>query len=254
MKKIIILVIAFVIIIFGYIFFKKKLEINENSLSFNNCVIKENKGSIIFVNIAQTFAQKHVLQNNKPYDWVPVGYYPVYDSSDSINYYGFVFRKTDYTKLTTLDELEKNASNYSLSNDDRYQFNNIASVWTGASEGQKILMRHYRGIPEIIAEKEKIKQFVKDKYGDKTIGNIIADSEAGKMYLDIVSKSDGKSTGDVIGLDYSIVSKNELIKSQEKIEERRYTNLSNDSCNSTKQAILEREADLKRQWNEVINY
>ncbi len=251
MKKIIIFVSVLIILVASYLFFKQNKSIGGN-FGLSGCVIEENRGETVPVDIAQAVAQRNVINNNKPYNWVPVGYYPVYNSSDSINYYAFVFRKSDYSKFTTLDSLEQNASNYS-DGDNKYQFNDIASVWTGASNGQKLLMRHYRGIPEIVAEKMKIKNFINDKYQDKTIGNIIADSEAGKMYFDIVNKSGGKSTGNIIGLDYSIVSKKELINNQEKIEEKRYAGLSGDRCDKMKRAILERDTDFMRQWSEAGN-
>lgn len=258
MKKIIIgiLSILILILIAGYFYYAKNKSIDANFF-LGGCEIEENNGEVVAVNIAQTFAQKHVMANNKPYNWVPVGYYSVYNSSASINYYAFVFRKSDYTKFTTLSGLEQNASNYSdksSDDDNKYQFNDIASVWTGASNGQKLLMRHYRGIPEIVAEKIKVRNFIENKYQDKTIGNIIADSEAGKMYFDIVSKSGGKSTDDIIGLDYLIVSKKELVNNQERIEERRYSSLkAGDRCEKMKQAILEREADFRKQWSEIGN-
>lgn len=253
MKKIIIAIIVALILILiaGYFFFRQS-QSGEGNFSFGGCEIKENIGEVVSVNIAQVFAQKQVTANNKPYNWVPVGYYPIHNSSDSINYYAFVFRKSDYTKFTTLSSLEQNSNNVS-DNDNKYQFNEIASVWTGASNGQKLLMHHYRGIPEIVAEKVKIRNFIENKYQDKTIGNIIADSEAGKMYFDIVYKSSGKSTGDIIGLEYLIISKKDLVNNQEKIEERRYAGLSGDRCEQMKQAVLEREADFRKQWSEVGN-
>ncbi len=257
MKKIIItiLIILVLVLIAGYLYYSKNKSIDTNFF-LGGCKIEENKGEAIAVNTAQIFAQKHVIANNKPYNWVPVGYYPIYNSSDSINYYAFVFRKSDYSKFTTLNSLEQNASSYSdksSDDDNKYLFNDIASVWTGATNVQNLLMRHYRGISGIVAEKIKIRNFIENKYQDKTIGNIIADSEGGPMYFDIVSKSSGKSTGDVIRLDYSIFSKKELVNNLKKIEKRRYAGLSSDRCNKMKQAILERETDFKKQWSKVSN-
>ena len=251
MKKILISTIFILILITGYFYYTNNKSIGVDFL-IGGCEIVENAGEAVAVNTAQTFAQKHVIANNKPYSWVPIGYYPVYNSSDSINYYAFVFRKSDFTKFTTLNSLEQNADN-SSEDDDKYQFNDIASVWTGASDGQKLLMRHYRGIPEIVAEKTKIKEFIESKYPDKTIGNIVADSEAGKMYFDIVTKSNGKSTGDIIGLDYSEVSKRELISNRDGANEKRYSHLSGDECAKMKQAVLQRESDFKEQWSKVGN-
>lgn len=255
MKKIIIVIIVLILVLLvGFFYYSKNKSIDANFF-LDGCKIEENKGEVVAINIAQTYAQKQVIANNRPYNWVPVGYYPVYNSSDSINYYVFVFRKSDFTKLTTLSGLEQNASNYSdksSDDDSKYQFNDVASVWTGASNGQKLLMRHYRGIPEIVAEKIKIRNFIENKYQDKTIGNIVADSEAGKMYFDIVSKS-GKSTGNIIGLDYLIISKKELVNNQKKIDEKRYSGLNGDRCKKMKQAVLEREADFRRQWSEIGN-
>lgn len=253
MKKTIIgiLIILILALIGGYIYYSKNKSIGVN-FSVGSCKIQENNGEAVAVNTAQAFAQKHVTANNKPYNWVPVGNYPIYNSSDSINYYAFVFRKSDYSKFTILAGLEQNANNSSDS-DTKYQFNNIATVWTGASNGQKLLMRHYRGIPEIVAEKMKIRKFIEDKYKDRTIGNIIADSEAGNMYFDIVSRSGGKSTGDVIGIDYLIISKRDLANNQNKIEARRYSNLDSGRCEQIRQSVLEREIDFKKQWSEFGN-
>lgn len=255
MKKIIISIIVALLLflIAGYFYNNTKNKSIDVNFLWGGCTIEDNKGEAVAVSVAQNFAQKNVIVNNKPYNWVPVGYYPVYSSSNVINYYAFVFRKSDYIKFTTLDGLEQNASN-SSDDDIKYQFNDVASVWTGASNGQKLLMRHYRGIPEIVAEKIKIRNFIENKYQDKTIGNIIADSESGKMYFDIVSKSSGKSTGDVINLDYSIVPKEVLINYQEKIKERQYSSLKfGDKCEEMKQAISERESDFRKQWSEVAD-
>jgi hypothetical protein len=260
MKRTIIFTLFLLIIVGGYFFLRQNQSI-PSILSLRGCTIKENSREIMPVSIAQVFAQKHVITNNKPFNWVPVGYYPVYNSSDSINYYAFVFRKSDYTELATLSGLEQNASNYSnkpseydkLEYDNKYQFKNIASVWTGASSGQKLLMHHYRGLPEIVAEKIRIRNFVENKNNNKTIGNIIADSEAGRMYFDIVNKANNKSTGEVIGINYSIVSKNKLVNNQKKIRKRRYAHLSDDECKKMKQMILEREVYLRKQWDEVGN-
>jgi len=222
------------------------------------CVIEENRGNIISPDVAQVVALAQVNRVYPEFNWVPVGYYSLYGSSNLLNYYAFVFRKSEYKKFITLDSLEQNASKYSDKtsdeSDNKYQFNDIASVWTGVSDGQNLIMRFYRGIPEITGKKVEIQKFVENKYGDKTIGNIISDSLASGKF-EIVNKSNNKPTGNVISLDYSIVSKDELIKHQEELNTRslkRYASLSKEKCESYKQALIEREKDLKSQWSRYV--
>jgi hypothetical protein len=251
---VIISIIAILAIGGGLLIYKNKNVTQYIGTKLGACIIEENRGNTVSPDIAKAIALNQVINNNKPYNWVPVGYYSIYGSSGLVNYYAFVFRKSEFTKFTTLSSLEQNANNYSdksSDDDNKYQFNDIASVWTGASDGQKLIMRHYRGIPGIIAEKIKIKKFVEDKYGDKTIGNIIADSEAGKMYFEIINKSNNKETGDVISLNYSISSKNELVKSQNELNDRiakGHASYDQKLCDRLKQAMTEREADFKNQW------
>jgi hypothetical protein len=239
-----ILIIISILIIGGIAVYTNKNKIFGNS-ALSTCVIEENRGNTISPNVAQAVALDQVNKNNTPFNWVSVGYYPIYRSSGEINYYAFVFRKTEYTKFTTLDSLEQNASKYSDTTQDggdkKYQFNDIALVLTGAANGDALIIRHNRGIPEIVGKKVEIKNYVENKYPNKTIGNIISDSPMGKMYFEIVNKSNNVITGEVIGLDYVVTSvKNEKSK--------KYMSLDQKECNSYKQALIEREADRKNQW------
>lgn len=219
------------------------------------CVIEDNRGNAVPTDVAQAVALSQVNKNNTPFNWVSVGYYPMYRSSGEVNYYAFVFRKAEFTKLTTLDSLEQNASKYSDTtqegSDNKYQFNDIASVLTGAFDGDSLIIRHYRGIPEIVGKKAELKEYVENKYQSKTIGNIIADSPMGKIYFEIVNKSNNGVTGEIIGLDYVVISKNELVDYQVEVKARksnRYMSLNQKECDGYKQALIEREVDLKNQW------
>ncbi|KKR61510.1 hypothetical protein A2643_02225 [Candidatus Nomurabacteria bacterium RIFCSPHIGHO2_01_FULL_39_220] len=251
---IIISILAILAIGGGLLIYKNKNITQYIGAKLGACTIEENRGDTVSPDIAKAVALNQVINNNKPYNWVSVGYYPIYGSSGLVNYYAFVFRKSEFTKFTTLNSLEQNASNYSdksSDDDNKYQFNDIASVLTGTAEGDALIIRHYIGIPEIIAKKIEIKKFVENKDRDKTIGNIISDSPMGKAYYEIISKSNNKVTDEVIGLDYLIVSKNELANYQTEVKDRankRYLSFDQKECEKYKQAIVEREKDLKNQW------
>jgi len=222
---------------------------------FGICIIEENLGKAISPNIAQAVALKHANENNKPFKWVPVGYYSVFGSDNVVNYYAFIFRKSEFTKYTTLNDLEQNASKYSDTtaneSDNKYRFNDIASVLTGTTEGDALIIRHYRGIPEVVGKKIEIKKYIENKYSDKTIGNIISDTSMGKFYFEIVNKTNSKATGEIVGLNYSVISMTELVNYQDEIKNRtnkQYMSFDKKECDSYKQALSEREVDLKNQW------
>ncbi len=225
---------------------------NESSV----CVIEENRGDSVPTDIALAVALNHVNKNNTPFNWVSVGYYPIYGSSNELNYYAFVFRKAEFSKFTTSDSLEQNASKYSDATQDerdkKYQFSDVASVLTGSAYGDSLIMRHFKGIPEFVGKKIEIKKYVENKYPDKTIGNVISDSPMGKMYFEIVNKSNNRATGEIIGLDFAVTSKSELESYQTEInnrKNRKYMSFDQKECESYKQALLEREKDLKNQWS-----
>ncbi len=255
------LIIVLIIIIGGVTVYFNKDNILGNSAAqyigskLGACIIEENRGDTVSTNVAQAVALNQVNRNNTPFNWVSVGYYPMYGSSGEINYYAFVFRKTEYIEFTTLDSLEQNASKYSDTTQDgsdkKYQFNDVASVLTGAASGDALIIRYYRGIPEIVGKKVEIKKYVENKYSDKTIGNIISDSPMGKMYFEIVNKSNNGVTGEIIGLDYAVTSKSELANYQTDVKNRKnkqYMSFDQKKCNSYKQALIEKEEDLKNQW------
>jgi len=115
-----------------------------------------------------------------------------------------VISSVDFMTLNTLEKLEQNAKLFSNTNSDeidqKYQFNNIATVMTGSMKEDKLIQRHYRGIPEVIGKKLEIKEFIENKYPEKTVGSLISDSSMGIFYYEIIDKNSKKPSGNLISV------------------------------------------------------
>jgi hypothetical protein len=232
-----ILVIILLIFVGVFLFFNKNI-LSPNS---NSCQIETSKVTPVSLELAKSVATLHVHSNNKPYNWSYVGNYVVYNSLGDINYYLLIFRKSEFISLDTLEKLEQNANLFSDSdNDQKYQFENLATVMVAAMKEDGVVKRHYRGIPEPIAEKLKIEK----KYG--TVSNLISDSPMGNFYYSI--------EGDKIVkvLDHSVNSLSELKKLSEDSQKRKeegYARLSKDDCERYQKAITEAEQAHIEEWN-----
>lgn len=149
--------------------------------------------------------------------------------------------------MDTLNELERNALN-SKSDDEKYQFNDVATVIVGAVKEDKQIFRHFRGIPEFLAEKSNIKEYVEENYNGKTTGDLILASQGTTAYYKILLNS--KDSGDLIRVpNKAIVSAKSLIDLKESNERRRLSELSKDECESYKKAIQEAEQAHISEWD-----
>ncbi len=233
---------------------------NKDSFDFNQgtCKIEETRETPVSLQLAKSVGENYLPKYYPESDWVYVGDYPVYNSIGDINYYLFIFRKSEFITLSTLEKLERNAKLFSDSSSDesdqKYQFNNIATVMTGSMKEDKLIQRHYRGIPEAIGKKLEIKGFIEDKYSKKTIGSLISDSPMGTFYYEIIDKNSKKPSGNIISVyDFSIISRSDLIKNQKDIQKRkeqRYSTYDKEECKKYQNAILEAEKAHILEWNE----
>lgn len=259
MKKILISVIAVIILVLitGVMFVLNK---DTSNSSQGTCKITETRETFVPPLLAKAVGENQVMNNYPESGWVYVGSYLVENSFGDSNYYLLIFRKSGFTTLNTLEKLEQNAKLFSDSSseesDKKYQFNDIATVMTGAMKEDKLIQRHYRGIPEVIGKKLEIKDFVENTYSGKTIGNLVSDSPMGGFYYEIVDKNSKEFLGNVISVfDNSIISRSDLVKNQNDIQERkeqRYSTYENDECERYQNAISEAEKAHIDEWNGYV--
>ena len=227
------------------------------TLILPGCQINEVRKTPVSLELAKFVASDQVHRNNPPFVWVYVGSQLVYSSLGDINYYIIVFRKNEFTTFTTLEQLGQNAKLYSDStqegSENKYQFNDIATVMTGTMKEDKLIQRHFRGISEAIGKRLEAKDFVEKNYPGKTIGNLIADSSTGTNYYEIIDKTSKKSSNNLISMnDFSIVSLSDLEKNQEDLQKRkeqRYSTYEEDECDSYKKAVEEARQASISEWN-----
>lgn len=257
MRKILIGVIAVIILA---LIVGAMLIFNEDIFNSNQgewCKITETRETSVPLQLAKAVGEDYVSKYYPEFSWVYVGDYLVENSFGDANYYILIFRKSEFTTLNTLEKLEQNAKLFSDSSSDesdkKYQFNNIATVMTSAMKEDKLIQRHYRGIPEVIGKKLEIKDFVEDKYSGKTIGSLITDFPMGVFYYEIVDKNSKEFSGNVISVyDNSIISRSDLVKNQNNIQERkeqRYSTYESDECERYQGAISEAEKAHIDEWN-----
>ena len=82
------LIIILILVIGGIVVYINKDKILSNSASkyignkLGACIIEENRGNAVSPDIARAVALTQVNKNNTPFNWVSVGYYPIYGSSN----------------------------------------------------------------------------------------------------------------------------------------------------------------------------
>ena len=246
----IVLIILLAVIVIGFVLFSQ----DSFNVSGASCDIKEIRETPVSLELAKTVALDNVNKNNPPFDWVYVGGYLSQNSLGDSIYYVLIFRKIDFTELTTLDVLEQNAQKFSDSeSDDKSQFNNIATVMTGSMKEDKLIQRHFRGLPEAIGKRLEIKQIVEENYPGETIGDLIMNSPSDAGYYEIVSKETSQSSGNLISVyDNSIVSVGELNNNLEMVEKRKresYKEFSDSECELLMQSAEQGRLENIGQWN-----
>jgi len=262
-----ILAILILIILAGGILFFVNLN-NGDIIGTSNCEIKELRETLVSLELAKSVGENYIPKYYPEFEWMCIGSYDIYNSFGDIKYYVLIFRKSEFMNLNTLEKLEQNAKLFSYSAEDynelnneqkqvndeqRYQFNNTATIITGSMKEDKLIQNHFRGISEAIGKRLEIKEFVENKYLGRTIGNLVSDSPMGQVYYEIVEKDSLEKSGDLIKIrDYSIISNSDLIKIQEDIQERKQKKNSGydkEMCEFLKKAIIEaREAHIA-EWN-----
>jgi len=248
LKFIIPILILIILFIAGIFFISNK---GTSIPGLNSCQIEASSETPVSLDLTKKVGINHVHLNNQPYNWTHIGSYPVYDALGNIYSHIHIFRKNDFLSLTTLEKLEQESSLYLDSSQEKSEvfFNNIATVITGAIKEDKLIQRHFRGVPEIVIKKIEVKKNVEENYPGKTIGRMISDSEAEPNYYEIVDKDSKKGSGKLINInDLAIKSVSDLIKRQKEIIERRYASLSEKECQAMQQAVLESEKAHILEW------
>ncbi|MBS3066511.1 hypothetical protein J4205_01685 [Candidatus Pacearchaeota archaeon] len=216
------------------------------NISKNSCELDDVQLTQIPVSLAQSVASEQVHRNNPPFNWTSIGYIQAEDIIGEQYYYVFIFVKEGFN-LNTLDKFEKNALS-AQSDDEKYQFNDVATVIVGAVKEDKQIFRHFRGIPEFFVEKSNIKNYVEGNYNGKTIGNLVLASQGTTAYYEILSNS--KPSGDLIRVpDKEITSTKSLVDLKENNEKRRLSGYSKDECESYKKAIEEARQSHITEWD-----
>lgn len=264
MKKrlviILLLIIILIVTIIGFasiIFFDNNIFDNSSSQDLTGCKIKKTRETPVPLELAKSIALDNLKKTDPDFEWIYVGNYLTYNSFDKPNYYVLIFRERGFTSLDTLNKLEENAKLFSDSTQEesekKYQFNNIATVYTGAMKEDSLIIRHFRGIPESIGKKLEVKDFVENKYPGMTIGNLYYDSPMDVGYYEIINKDSKKASGNLIKVyDYSIVSHSDLIQNQERVQngkEERYSRLNEKECEILRNGIAARESANRVNWD-----
>ncbi|MEK6927061.1 MAG: hypothetical protein AABX11_01375 [Nanoarchaeota archaeon] len=231
------LVLIFLGLVVGGIFYFS------NNL-INSCELEEVQGTPVSISQAQSFALFRVTENNKPYTWIPLGYLQSNDINGEKNYYVFIFVKDGFN-LNTLDKLKSNILT-AQSEEDKYQFNDVATIVVSAIKEEKQLIRHFRGLPEYFVEEDNIESLL-TKNGEER-GNLILDNQGTTAYFEILSNS--KNTGNLIRVsDKKIISSKDLIDFKEASEQRRLSAMSSTECEQYKIALQEASQAHIAEWN-----
>jgi len=137
----------------------------------------------IDIGLARYVARQHVQRNNQPFEWRSVDHMVLHDTEGGVRGYAFVFAKaeTDFRspadlrrhieeKSDRLREAQEKAANAKLgaqadgqtpaavveAEENLYNFNDLATVITGARSDSPLILRHFQGLPEFWVEAETL--------------------------------------------------------------------------------------------------
>ena len=212
--------------------------------SATSCKLDEVQFTPVSPSQAQSVALAQAIRNNPPFDWTSAGYIPSNDINGEQRYYVFIFVKEGFN-LNTLEKLKANLLT-AQSDDEKYQFNDVATVVVSAVKEDKQIFRHFRGLPEYFVEKSNIESSLANK--GEAAGSLVLDVQGTTAYFEILRNS--KTTGDLIRVpNKEIVSIQTLTELKETNEKRTLSSLDNSKCEQYKKALQEaRQANIA-EWN-----
>ncbi len=221
--------------------------------SKGDCEIKEIRENPISLELAQRVAKNQIQSLEDPsFNWTLVGYIQAYDIYGNQEAYVNIFRKESYS-LDTLEKLEARSKLFSDStteeSDGKYQFNDVATVIVSVWKEDKILLRHYRGLPDFFVDRQKIKDFIETRYPGKTLGKSIAITPVDFKY-EIVDEN-SKRTGEIIGWELKTSSIAETIARMEKNAKEKYSKFSDEQCKQIKEALSDAKNAQIAVWNKI---
>ncbi len=156
----------------------------------------KSEATSIKVSLAQYVASRQVHRNNPPFDWQVVDHMVLHDIDGRVRAYAFLFAKVDTAFQSTEDiqrhileksallrEAQEEASNAPpgtqvagvtpdsvvKAEEALYNFNGLATVITGATSDSKLILRHFRGIPEFWVNAETLTPAVSTRLYGKTL-------------------------------------------------------------------------------------
>lgn len=136
--------------------------------------------SVIEIDVAQFVADEYVHKYYPEFHWINVDHVVIHDIEGSVAAYAFIFSKASSSlrsasdlrnhiieKTTELkqtrvivnegDVLDDQEKKRVISiEEELYNFNNLASIITGATSDSKLILRHFRGLPEFWVESQSL--------------------------------------------------------------------------------------------------
>ena len=196
-KFIFLIILVFLVLIIGAIAL-----FQDESLDERSCDLGDIRVNPVSLELAKKVASNQVKIINPEFNWEHIGSISVYNIDGDQESWVFIFRKESIKNLNSLQDLEKHIELFSEESnseesDKKYLFNDIATIITGAMKEDKLIQRHFRGIPEFFAKKKEIKQYVEENYPANTIGKPISLSSNPAGY-EIIDKNSNKAIGKLI--------------------------------------------------------
>jgi hypothetical protein len=139
--------------------------------------------SMIDIKLAQFVASQQVQRNNPPFEWRSVDHIVLHGTEGDVRGYAFVFAKAEI-KLRSPADLQRHIQEKSdrlheaqeeaakakpgaqavgetptavvEAEENLYNFNDLATVITGATSDSSLILRHFRGLPEFWVEAETL--------------------------------------------------------------------------------------------------
>lgn len=147
--------------------------------------------TMINMDLARFVAKQHVQKFYPGFQWSSIDHMVVHDINGSVVAYAFIFSKSSlwsindlqihviekYKKLNQIEDkindgstsIDQNQLNKSQIEEELYSYNDIATVITGATSNSKLILRHFRGLPDFWVEAQSIDE----TYSLKTYGKAL---------------------------------------------------------------------------------
>ncbi len=216
--------------------------LNQNNEEIVDCDLKIKRETLVSLDLAKAVGAVRLSKFYPGFNWVFVGNIITYDMYGDQAGYVLIFRKDTYG-LNTLEKLESNTQT-AQSDNEKYQFDNVATIMTGAMKEDKLILRHFRGVPEFFGKREEIRAYVESNYPGKTIGRVISLTPMSFGY-EIINRNSGKATGDMISNNKIISLPNEIAR----VEKNKNRRMSWKECEAYQNAVLEAIKANIAEWN-----